>query len=73
MREFESTALGRRMRWPKRMRITWREKAGDIGPSGVSLASRLVGLWTSFVAEASLGQWERKNLAGIEQGRKNAE
>jgi hypothetical protein len=73
MREFESTAPGRRTRWPKRRRITGREQAGDAGPGGVGLAGRLVGLWTSFVAGASPGQWERENAAGTEQGRTNAE
>jgi hypothetical protein len=43
------------------------------GEGGVSLAGRLVGLWTSFVARASPRQWERENATGIEKGRKNAE
>jgi hypothetical protein len=55
MQEFELTAPGRRMSWSKRRRITGREQAGDAGPGEVGLASRLVGLWTSFVAGASLG------------------
>ena len=73
MREFELTALGRRMRQLKRRRITGREQAWDAGPGGVGLAGRLVSLWTSFIAEASPGQWERKNMVGTEHGRTNAE
>jgi hypothetical protein len=71
MWEFESTAAGTRTRCPKR-RIIGREQAGDVGPGGVGLASRLVSLWTSFIARASPGQWESENVARTEQGRINA-
>ena len=73
MQEFESTALGRRRRWPKRRRIIGREQAGDAGPDRVVLAGRLVDLLTSFVAGASTGPWESENAAETEQGRTNAE
>ena len=64
MQEFESIAPGRRTRWLKRMRITGREQGRGVGPGKVGLAGRLVGLWTSFVVGASLGQWESENATG---------
>jgi hypothetical protein len=73
MWEFDSTVSGRRTRWPKRRSIKGREQEGDARLGGVSLAGRLVSLWTSFVDDGIsriVGERKRgKNRAGQDKCR----